>query len=287
MRSTRRSVKATAEMRVYELLGIRLFRRLVFLVERIRHRKDGGQNENYHLQDTSRTALVRFSGYLWYNAVLHIISLLFTAVYFVLSRCFSVTNLVVDAAMLFVAVLNAYCLALQRYIYLKVRAHVAKKQAAAAGVYTRRVAEITERLCGKSPENVIRETAFLKKLRDAVAAGNDIVLTAEEEDVLTAIATVCGEGVVRGDRRAPATTVTELVAELPEKHVVSAVQRRVQRLQTLLRFEKRYTVLFGVLIVTDTPAAEAAYRLLFPVPTWDAVSETLDVLLAAYEGVAR
>lgn len=287
MKPTKRSEKTTAEMRVYELLGIRLFRRLVFLVERIRHCKDGGRNENYHVQDTSRTALIRFSGYLWYNAMFHVISLLLTAVYVVLSRCFSAVNLAVDMVMILVAVLNGYCLMLQRYIYLKVRGHVAKKQGMAVKARTCRVAEIVTRLRGKAPEDVEREVVFLKTLRDTVAAGNDVVLTADDEQVLSAIAAVCGETGGRAVHDSSAKTVTELMAGLPEKHVISKVKRRVQRLQTVLRVKKQNTVMFGILVTTATPAMEEAYRTVFPAPTWDAMLETIDILLASYEEVSR
>lgn len=68
--------KNITEMRMYELLGIKWFRKNILLFERIKHAKNGGKNENYHPQDTSCTTLQRFSGYLIYNSIFHIVSLL-------------------------------------------------------------------------------------------------------------------------------------------------------------------------------------------------------------------
>lgn len=38
------------EKRVYELLGVNLFRKAAFKLEKIVHRKDKGKNTNYHIQ---------------------------------------------------------------------------------------------------------------------------------------------------------------------------------------------------------------------------------------------
>lgn len=38
------------EIKVYELLGVKLFRKAAFRLEKIVHRKDKGKNTNYHIQ---------------------------------------------------------------------------------------------------------------------------------------------------------------------------------------------------------------------------------------------
>ena len=66
------------ELRLYELMGVRLFRKLLLHVEAVKGGRTGEKNENYHPEDGSAGALRRFSGYLLYNASLHVISLLLT-----------------------------------------------------------------------------------------------------------------------------------------------------------------------------------------------------------------
>lgn len=103
-------------MRMYELLGIKWFRKNILLFERIKHAKNGGKNENYHPQDTSCTTLQRFSGYLIYNSIFHIVSLLLIAIYFIVTRSLIIENTVVDIIVVVVVVFDVYCLILQRYI---------------------------------------------------------------------------------------------------------------------------------------------------------------------------
>ena len=42
------------EVKIYELLGIKLFKKAVFKLEKIIHRKDGKKNINYHIKNSNR-----------------------------------------------------------------------------------------------------------------------------------------------------------------------------------------------------------------------------------------
>ena len=77
-----------AEIRLYELLGVRLLRKAILWLEYIKHIKNGRKNENYHPCDMSTSTLRRFSGYLIYNATFHIISLILVVTYFAITRIF-------------------------------------------------------------------------------------------------------------------------------------------------------------------------------------------------------
>ena len=67
------------ELKFLELIGIRHFKQFILLIEKIRHRKDAKKNDNYHVRSGSLGDLSSFTGYLWYNTLLHTISLLFVA----------------------------------------------------------------------------------------------------------------------------------------------------------------------------------------------------------------
>ena len=41
------------EVKIYELLGIKLFKKAVFKLEKIIHRKDGKKNINYHIKNSN------------------------------------------------------------------------------------------------------------------------------------------------------------------------------------------------------------------------------------------
>lgn len=43
-------MKQINEEKIYELLGIKLFKKAVFKLEKIIHRKDKGKNINYHIK---------------------------------------------------------------------------------------------------------------------------------------------------------------------------------------------------------------------------------------------
>ena len=46
--SPRNAKSNMTERKIYEILGVRLFRKAVMAFERLRHKKDGGTNSNYH-----------------------------------------------------------------------------------------------------------------------------------------------------------------------------------------------------------------------------------------------
>ncbi len=55
------------EQRVYEMLGIKFFRKLVFRLERLIHKNDHGRNTNYHIASFEVTETEAFIKYLFYN----------------------------------------------------------------------------------------------------------------------------------------------------------------------------------------------------------------------------
>ena len=55
------------ETKVYELLGVKQFRKAAFKLEKIVHRKDKRKNTNYHIQKNEVDSLGEFKKYLYYN----------------------------------------------------------------------------------------------------------------------------------------------------------------------------------------------------------------------------
>ena len=106
------------EIKVYELLGVKLFRKAAFRLEKIVHRKDKGKNTNYHIQKNEVNSLGEFKKYLYYNGAIHTSNLIrgipLLALMFLLN--FKTLSIIVLSALL---LKDAYCVMLQRYNWIK------------------------------------------------------------------------------------------------------------------------------------------------------------------------
>lgn len=287
MSSKKQTIKLNkAEIRFYELVGIRFFRKLMLLVERIRHFRDKGRNENYHPKNRSHSTLVRFSGYQLYNAMFHVVSLIFVAVYFGLTRTFSVQIPVADIIMIAVIVLDVYCIILQRYIFLRFRQRIISEKAENSKARAVRVEKIAKKLEGKSFAEMESELALIMRMREYVMSGKVLVITPENEAALTGIADVCAfeRKTTSLSEHCDNISLKELALSLPEdSHTVSAVQRRVLKLQKLFRIKEQNRVLFGACIITGNADAEQAYNKIFTESSLDNVEQTLEILCDAYQ----
>lgn len=109
------------EVFVYKCLGIPQFKKIVLLLEKLRHRKDGLRNRNYHPQNLSGIALENYYWYLIFNSFLHVISLFVSGLYFVFIQIWEIHFVVIDSFVWVLVVFNVYCIILQRYNILKLR----------------------------------------------------------------------------------------------------------------------------------------------------------------------
>ena len=118
---------------VYSFLGVGLFRRFLLFIEKKKHKNTGRRNTNYHLSSYSGTAVEGFYGYLSYNALLHILSLFFCFLIFVL-EIFVYTYMsleyidliiqiikVINVFIYLIMILNVYCIMLQRYTAVRLK----------------------------------------------------------------------------------------------------------------------------------------------------------------------
>jgi len=110
------------ELKIFRFAGVKLFREVVFCLERVKHGKSNRKNENYHPFSFDVITLEKFTGFLLYNGLLHVISLLFVGAYIALSIAFDIRNTILDVILAVFLLLDIYCIALQRNSYLKVRA---------------------------------------------------------------------------------------------------------------------------------------------------------------------
>lgn len=110
---------------IYECLGIKLFRKCVFLLERFIHRKDKGRNINYHFAKNSLSDVAYFTRYLFYNGAIHVRNIGYAITYLLVRQLFSATFGFVDAVVLALSMKDIYCIMLQRYNYLRINERIA------------------------------------------------------------------------------------------------------------------------------------------------------------------
>lgn len=111
--------KQIIETKIYEFLGVKLFKKAVFKLEKIIHRKDKGQNINYHIKNSnSRESVNSFRKYLYYNGFIHIKNIvlgILTIIFIIIFR----TNPLIIILLSLLLIKDAYCVMLQRYNWLK------------------------------------------------------------------------------------------------------------------------------------------------------------------------
>lgn len=262
MRTTSEKARR-GEMRVYERLGIKRFKRLVLSLEKRRHQKDGGRNVNYHIERFSLRGLYAFCGYLLYHAVVHTVGILVAALCCMLPLFFPHTA--VFAVLGGVCILgNVYCLLLQRYTYLKLAMQIQKREKKQRQKTARWVQAIRQGLDGKDPAMRREEFALLSAVHARVSAGGTYILTADTAAILYRLAAL-----LQADaKNAPCTqtgtqTLYDVLAALPQKkQVLPFAKRCTAHLQRLFGISQAYTVLFTVNVLPDNAQVARAYRAL-------------------------
>lgn len=130
------------EAKIYELLGIKLFKKAVFKLEKIIHRKDGKKNINYHIKNSNDMESVdNFKKFLYYNGAIHTKNLIFDIPVIILMIVFRYNLILIVPIMLWL-IKDIYCIMLQRYNWLKINGFEEKLQVRKNKRIERRVEEI-------------------------------------------------------------------------------------------------------------------------------------------------
>ena len=287
MHSYYQTIAAGREARLYELLGIRPFRKLLFRLETFRHRRHGGRNDNYHLRDVSAASMRAYSGYLLYNTLIHCMSLFFALVYLLITLLSGRHLPVLSLLMGVLAIFNLYCIMLQRYTGLRLGA-----------LYLRRCERMQKQgerirqmmlagLKSRSTEELSEEAALLKRMETEASQGKDCRIS--DEDALRLRRIFSGFKVFSRKKGSNPENVrhnsmVQVIGEYAQSPlVISEEERRTSRLQKVLRREKQSNVLFGFTVITETETGEEAYRSVFPIDSRDAFETLLSAAIGAYE----
>lgn len=276
------------ELRVYEMLGIKLFRRAILLFEKIKHHKDGSRNENYHLKGASTSALNSFPGYLLYNTMIHIVSMLFVLIYFAITRLLQCNILWLDIVMYVTVAFNLYCIMLQRYIYLKIKSHICKKVIKRERRIQTALDKLSSFLSEKNNDEFLEEYIIIQKIALSMDTGAECTLESECAEALDRLAIVAERAEVAIPPRArvninDVSLCQVLLNAANQTHLIGRVEQRVSKLQKFLKRPITNNVLFGYSIITEDSKCEAAFCRLFPVRNREKMEFTIAVLLTAYQ----
>ena len=276
------------EKKLYEFLGIKAFRKLVLKIESIRHYKDSSKNLNYHIHGSGINSIQSFWGYLLYNASCHVISLALVMAYFTITWVADVRYIVIDIPMFILIFVNLYCIALQRYTYIKTQMFVNRR----ITVRDKRVADmmklLSQRIDGKNNEELHEEFFLITRIQESIHNGTECFIGESDARVLRNIENEV-HGLFKVKQRTkknfvpgePLGKLIENISMYPS--VISKVEQRTAKLQNLFRFEKNTNVLFGFGVITENVDCENAYRELVSDASRDSVEFIFDVLLGAYD----
>ena len=177
------------EVKIYEFLGVRRFRSLVFKLEKWIHRKDKGTNINYHIASHSPVALDAFIKYLFYNGTIHARNLIYFCVYAAVRIAFAWKFGWYDIVLLVLAIKDAYCVMLQRYNYIRIRERERRLQRKQEERIERRVQALKPGFLKRYDCSFIEsDLAVVDKLRNSIARGESIIIGPEEQKTLERLA---------------------------------------------------------------------------------------------------
>lgn len=174
------------EMRLYELLGIKIFRKLVFMLEHLIHRKDKGQNVNYHLSYNNVDSMDKFMKYLFYNGSIHARNITGINIYFVIKLCIGKSFFWIDGFLILLMIKDIYCVMLQRYNYLRIKQRKARLK--------KKNQEIIRNEAGKIDVSVIdnytqekrkNDLQLVRRMKNAMIAQTSFVLLPSDVESLT------------------------------------------------------------------------------------------------------
>lgn len=279
----RQQKKDKTRIRIYEAIGIRVFRKMLFSIEAARHRKDGRTNRNYHFRDASTSSLQYHKGYLLYNAFLHIVSIAFIAIYYLIASLAGYNNAILNVLMVILFLINLYCILLQRYVFLRIRFCLYTRAKKEFLKEAEAVKIIASRLETQDRQTLFIDYEILKTLKESITSGTMCYLDDADAVSLRRIAeTIKPCYKVKHSLPISQNTLIKKMIEGLTLNVVSPIDQRVSRLQKIFNRKTSYGILHGCSIVTTSKHCESAYRELLYKHNRDEIETKLNASLKAY-----
>lgn len=257
-------------------------------IEKIRHLGDHGRNCNYHLNGSDIDSVRSFRGYLIYNTLCHVLSLVFVAVYFIATMLLDARYIILDIVIYILVAINIYCIMLQRYTHIKLKAVEARYSAIADRKAAESIELLSQRIKDKDIIELQRELSLIKIMHKNIREGTDCILGESESIILQNIASssccMLKKDQPRGYLESKKRVLSDLIVKIPDRPlIIGKTEKRVSRLQKLFHTNKRNNVLFNFGIITETSECENAYKNLITSNSRSSVEFAFSVLLGAYD----
>ena len=272
------------ELRIYGLLGIVPFKRLLLRIEKIKHRNKGTNNDNYHPSKLTPSSLIAFRGYLQYNALLHIVSIFLVTFYFVISSYAHISLWWITCLAWLILVVDLYCIILQRYTYLRAKRVLVRCDYIETQISERAVAQLQNRIMHFTLEELQDDLSFLNKLHVCSLSGETCIVSAGDTDTLKRLCIITEN--LEGFSDNTGTKASTGSSTKPPKtfgtNLYSRTSLRVSSLQHVLKVNNSENVLFGFVVVTETAAVESLYKGVFSTYSRDRLYRCIGRLISAY-----
>lgn len=288
-KASKQNNRMQQEARFYELLGVRAFRKTLLMLENIKHHKDGKKNLNYHLRNSSVFSMEGYKGYILYNTCLHVISICFVVAYFLITMLAGKQYTILTIIMCIVLAINCYCLMLQRYVFLKIQLHLAKRKNGLARRETLYIQKIITKLQEQDVSDLLCEYKEICRIKESINVGTDCLIDEQNAVILTKVGSIFQELHIRKQNiNCPFCDkqIAQIIDSFSKKpKVITNIERRVSKLQKLFKMNDSSNVLYGYAIITSSGSSEEAYRILFPNGTREEIECILNAAIKAYKHV--
>ena len=256
------------ELKIYRLLGINYFRKVVLWLEKAKSRKKNRMNENYHPSAIDVISLEKYNGFLLYNAFLHSVSMLFVIVYCILALAFGLYNLAANVIIVIISLLNIYCIILQRTNYLRFKEYFCRYHNRLFSKLSSFDTGVMRQVYANEPSLLLSDYKVICNLKEAFDGKKDCYIGNADIDNLKRIQK-CVEPLLqrKNSRRTNAVSdgkLLELCSSI--KGPYTLLQRRADYLQRMFRVSGR-KLLDRTAIITEDAECELLYKKIVPEDT--------------------
>lgn len=172
------------EAKVYEIFGVKVFRKGVFALEKWIHRRDNGTNINYHIASIDSAATKEFIKYLFYNGSIHVRNIIYYCVFCIFRYSLFPFFHYLDVIPLILVVKDLYCVMLQRYNYIQIQLRLPRLDELRKTRINRRIQKTIWAIQDEDYDDSIRQVDIqvIRRLRMSVEKGESIVLSDEDRE---------------------------------------------------------------------------------------------------------
>ena len=275
------------ELKLYCCLGIRRFRDFVFWLEKTKHIKDNAQNSNYHIKQWSHSGAKRHFMYLSYNAAIHLFGLFLALTILLIRRALGYRLCAADCGIVVAAILNIYCIMLQRYNSLRLKQYQLKLNKRSKKRIEKNARILRQKIPFDQEADILREDVlWIGCLGKAVKNHEVFVIEKEQEaDSLNRLAGwVESAGINNGFIKAVSPSLkpaqNPAFNEMKGAALYSKAERNARRLRKMLRKTHEPNDAF-CFVITAGSRCRKAFERLFIAANEDTITEVVDTLIAA------